>query len=138
MKMVGITQASTAGSAIYEEKCVAVTAPSPQSNRPVGSPITVKQPPQLAAITMAEPISIRCRRFCTMLRIITSIIVAVVRLSRLAEITKVASVMVHNRRLEFRVRIHLVIKSKQPLLFRSSMILIVASRNITILAARPT
>ena len=69
---------------------------------------------------------------------ITSIIVAVVRLSRLAETMKVASVMVHSRRLELRVRIHFVIKSKQPLLFRISMMLIVANRNITMLAARPT
>ena len=68
----------------------------------------------------------------------TSIIVAVVRLSRLAERMNVASVMVHSSRFELRVRIHSVMKSKQPLLFSISTMVIVARRNMTMLAARPT
>ena len=71
-------------------------------------------------------------------RMMTSIIVAVVRLSRLAEMTKVAKVIVHNRRLGLRVFIQDWMKSKQPLLFSISMMDIVASRNMTMLAARPT
>ena len=69
---------------------------------------------------------------------ITSIVIAVVRLSRLAEMINVAKVMVHSRRLELRVLTHFEMKSKQPLLLRISMIAIVASRNSTMLAARPT
>ena len=46
--------------------------------------------------------------------------------------------MVHNRRFELRVRIHSVMKSKQPLLLNSSTIDIVARRNITMDAASPT
>ena len=64
--------------------------------------------------------------------------VAVVRLSRLADNINVARVMVHNKRLELRVRIHSVIKSKQPLLLSISMMVMVANRNMTMLAARPT
>ena len=135
---VGITHASTAGSARVIEKSDAVTRPSSQSSIPIGSPITVKHPPQLAAITMALPMSILCRRFCTIECIITSIIVAVVRLSRLADMINVAKVMVHNSRLGLRVFIHFCMKSKHPLLLSISIIDIVASRNITILAARPT
>ena len=60
----------------------------------MGSPITVKQPPTLAAMTMAEPMSMRWRRDSTMPCITTSIIVAVVRLSRLAEMIKVQRVSV--------------------------------------------
>ena len=68
----------------------------------------------------------------------TSINTVVVRLSRLAEMRKVAIVIVHSSRFEFLVRIHSLIKSKQPLLLRISIIVIVASRNITIAAALPT
>ena len=64
--------------------------------------------------------------------------VVVVRLSRLAEMMNVASVMLHSSRLLFRVRIHSLTKSKQPLLFNISMIDIVASRKSTIAAALPT
>ena len=73
-----------------------------------------------------------------MVCIITSIIVAVVRLSRLADRMNVASVMVHSSRLGLRVFIHFDTKSKHPLLCSISTMLIVASRNITMLAARPT
>lgn len=136
--MVGTTHASMAGRARYAEKWLAVTAPSPQRMSPVGSPMTVKQPPQLAASTTAEPTYIRWREFCSMLCIMTSMVMVVVRLSRLAERIKVASVMVHRRRLELRVRIHSLMKSKQPLLFSSSTMDIVASRNMTMAAALPT
>ena len=47
-------------------------------------------------------------------------------------------VIVHKSRFELRVRIHSVMKSKQPLLLSSSIIDIVANRNITIAAALPT
>ena len=73
-----------------------------------------------------------------MLCIITSIIVAVVRLSRFAEMINVARVIVHSRRLEFLVLIHFEIKSKQPLLLSSSTIDIVAKRKSTMAAALPT
>ena len=73
-----------------------------------------------------------------MLCIMISMVMVVVRLSKLAERIKVASVMVHRRRLELRVRIHSLMKSKQPLLFSSSTMDIVASRNMTMAAALPT
>ena len=138
MRIVGTTHAKNAGMNRYAEKRLAVTAPLPQSISPVGSPMTVKQPPQHAANRMAEPTYIRWREFCRMLCMITSIMVVVVRLSRLADRMKVASVMVHSSRFELRVRIHSLIKSKQPLLFNSSTMDMVASRNKTMAAARPT
>ena len=138
ISIVGTIHASSTGRAIYAVYLDAVIAPSPHSTSVVGSPITVRHPPQLAAITIAAPISILCRRLCTIECIITSIMVAVVRLSRFADRMNVASVIVHNRRLGLRVLIHLVTKSKHPLLCRISTMLMVASRNITILAARPT
>ncbi len=87
---------------------------------------------------MAEPTSMRCDRFFTVLCMMTSMSIVVVRLSSVAESTKVASVMVHSRRFGLRVRIHSLMKSKQPLFCRISVIDIVASRNMTISAARPT
>ena len=135
---VGSTHATTAGMKRYAEKLVAVTASPPHSMIPVGSPMTVNPPPAFAASTIALPMSIRCRLFCTMLLMMTSIVIVVVRLSRLADMRNVATEMVHSSRFELRVRIHSLIKSKHPLLLRISMMDIVARRNMTIAAALPT
>ena len=68
----------------------------------------------------------------------TSIVIVVVRLSKLADSKNAASVMVQSSRLELRVRIHSVMKSKQPLLLSSSTMDMVANKNMTMAAALPT
>ena len=138
IRYVGKAHAVNAGNARYAEKLVAVTVSSPHNITPAGSPITVMHPPVFAASTMAEPMSILCLLFCTIPCMMTSIMAVVVRLSRFAEIMNVATVMDHNRRLLFRVLIHSEMKSKHPLLFSISTIVIVASKNNTIAAAFPT
>ena len=57
----------------------------------------------------------------------TSIVIVVVRLSRLAEMRNVAIVMVHRSRFELRVRIHSLMKSKQPLWLSISIMDMLAS-----------
>ena len=60
-----MSHAAKDGRASRAEKRVAVMAPSSHSIRPIGSPITVKQPPQLAASTMEAPTSMRWARLRT-------------------------------------------------------------------------
>ena len=124
----GMAVATNAGSTSAPLKFVAVTEPRVQRISEVGSPITVKHPPQLAAITMAEPMYMRWRGLSTSFFRIISIITLVVRLSILALSTKVKSTSIHNTRLELRARLQSLINSKQSLLFSTSTIAIVANR----------
>ena len=64
--------------------------------------------------------------------------IIVVRLSKFAEITKVDNDIAHKKLLLFLVRAQVPIKSKHPLLFNISTIVIVEIRNKTISAALPT
>ena len=78
------------------------------------------------------------RNWGTTLRITVSIITVVVRLSRLAEMMKVVIDSAHNSRRLRRVFSNWETKSKQPLLWSISTMVIVASRKSTISAPRPT
>ena len=135
---VGTIQQIRHGMISAMEKLVAVTSSLVHKTSPVGSPITVSAPPQLAATTIAEPYIIRCLRAGTISCIIINIIVVVVMLSRLALIINVMAVISQSSLRLWRVRIICVRKSKQPLLLRISTIIIVASRKSTISAPLPT
>ena len=120
------------------EKEVAVTASRFHRNNPAGSPITVIAPPQFAAIIIAAPRINRCFRLGTILCMIVSIMTDVVKLSRFADNKKVIVDRVQSIFLLLRVFNKGVMKSKHPLLFSISTIVIVASKKRTISAALPT
>ena len=105
------------------------TSPFVQSVRPLTSPITVRVPPQFAAITIAEPYIMRSFVPLTSLCITTSIITVVERLSKFAEIMKVVTHKSHNNFVAFRVRSVLPKKLKHSLPFRTSVMPSVASKN---------
>ena len=69
---------------------------------------------------------------------IVNIITVVVRLSKLAEITNVTHDSIQSIFLLLRVRSNWEIKSKHPLLYKISTIVMVANRNKTISEASPT
>ena len=128
MKKVGTAVATNEGSTRAAEKSVGVKAPFVHTISEVTSPITVNAPPQLAAMTMAEPSHARERASATMRRISISIRMVVVRLSRLADMRKVTPTKLHSSWRLLGVRTQRVMALKQPSALSTLRMFIVARR----------
>ncbi len=89
----------------------------------------------LAAITMTDPMTMRCRSLEIVACMMPSIRQTVVRLSRLADIMNVSPARIHRKRVGLCVRSHSLIKSKQPLLLSTSTMVIVPKMKSTTSAA---